>query len=166
MQCPCRKRRPQALLSHGPAHLSVTAATVQPVLHIHVASMLNLQRSSEDLSTQVTKASNVALDPRGQESLRAGGKGNGLVLVKNRVTGRIRWDPHPGGTFRLQRKPAVRTTQRFSFSQSPEETLEDQASAFKGYTRYSVSRASQHAGVDLRPAMGLETLRRRMAIKD
>lgn len=130
MLSPCRKRRSQALLSHGPPHLSVAAATVQPVLHIHVASMLNLQRSSEDLSTQVTKASNVALDPRGQESLRAGGKGNGLVLVRNSVTGRTRWDPHPGGTFRLQRKQAVHTAQRFSFSQSPEETLEDQASAF------------------------------------
>ena len=49
--------------------------------------------SSEDLSTQVTKASNVALDPRGQESLRAGGKGNGLILVRNTMTGRTRWDP-------------------------------------------------------------------------
>lgn len=83
---------------------------------------------------QVTKASNVALDPRGQESLRAEWEGKWVGSSQEYSDGQNQMGPHPGGTFRLQRKLTGHTAQRLSFSRSPEETLEDQASSFRGYT--------------------------------
>lgn len=57
--------------SHRPSHLTVLQWCVQPVLHVHMTSLLSSQCSSEDLSLQVVRAS-VALGPWGQESLQAG----------------------------------------------------------------------------------------------
>lgn len=62
--------------SLGLPHLSALQWHSQPDLYDHVTSVLNLPCSSEDLSLQVVRASRVALDPWGQESLQAvlGGK--------------------------------------------------------------------------------------------